>query len=308
MKLQRVYSATTRSDNGEGAWTRNLYDVSTGRDGVAFCIGSAQVLLSIDYGRNWKNLWSSETSLPYSHSHRICCTDTNTCWIPSFVLKEVCCSADLGETWESIVIPDAESVKDVFFVNPDAGWITFHKRNAQGSAGMMSTGNAGSSWVSLGLPFEGTPYRVFFVNESLGWALIRSEVTQNTVVAKSTDGGSSWDELAVFPEAYMEIYAINSVEIMLFGSTGTILKSWNGGGAWEVTGRCEVAVNAAVFVNDRGIAVGDRGSLLLTEDRGGTWIEQELDIGENLVAVDIFEEGSVVIASSSSIFLSGGDV
>ena len=303
MKLERVYSATTRSDNGRGTWTRNLYSVSTGRGGIAFCIGSAQVLLSVDYGRNWKNLWSSETSVPYSHSHRICCTETNACWIPSFVLNEVCRSADLGETWETILIPEGGHANDVFFVNSDAGWIAFQNRDARAAAGIMATSDAGNTWISIGRTFEGNPYRVIFVNASVGWALIRSESGENTGIAKSTDGGFTWEELAAFSEPFMAIYPITSTEVMLFGSTGTILKSWDGGGTWKVTERCEVSVNAALFIRDRGIAVGDRGSLFLTEDRGETWKNHEWNIRENLVDVDVFDEESVVVASSSSIFL-----
>ncbi len=297
MRLERCYSADTRLDSDGGVWTRHLEGISVGSNGVGFCVGSGQVLRTVDYGSHWENLWVQESRTPYSHAQRVFCTELNECWIPSFAQSEVSYTADLGKSWNVVRLENGEVANDVFFSNSRTGWIASYKSVGR----LRRTIDGGREWQIV-QSFSDNPYNICFLNDMVGWALTRSENASFSKILSTHDGGDTWSESARFPGAYLGIHPLKENEVLLLGIKGEIHKSFDGGIAWEKVLSCEFTLNAIQFRKEKGFAVGDCGSLFFTSDNGENWRQHDSGIAENFIGIDVFDDGSAVIASTVSIF------
>lgn len=102
--------------------------------------------------------------------------------------------------------------------------------SAPGANGIWRTTNAGLTWDSTNVtPFvTGIFYFASFVNSNLGYA----SCTSAPYVFRTTNAGLTWEGLATAGTAGYDIYASDSLNIILATTLGNIKKSTDGGATW----------------------------------------------------------------------------
>ncbi|PCH66640.1 MAG: hypothetical protein COC01_07545 [Bacteroidetes bacterium] len=146
-------------------------------------------------------------------------------------------TTDGGLNWfEDTTIPNLGG-SQVFFPSPNTGYII-------AGWAIFKTTDGGSNWSKSFIDITDTTMTtdtsyesIFFVNETLGFiggsiAIETPFFTNYGVIAKTTDGGLTWNA-----KAYPEILRINSIyfvnaSIGYAVGTGTILKTTDGGENW----------------------------------------------------------------------------
>ncbi|MFA5012328.1 MAG: YCF48-related protein [Ignavibacteria bacterium] len=140
--------------------------------------------------------------------------------------------------WYSQNSETNRNLKSLYFVNSNTGWVV-------GDSIVLKTTNGGQNWISQTLPVQATINSVHFLNENTGFLAGDNNYYSyviGTYVFKTTNGGSNWNIIysktpAIFGNAYIkDVYAVNEnivyrnySEYLSFTSSGSILKSTNGG-------------------------------------------------------------------------------
>ncbi len=184
---------------------------------------------------------------------------------------------------------------DVFFVNPDTGWVV------STSGDIHRTNDGGSQWtkqVNGNLP--GVGRRAFrsvgFVNEDRGYV---GTLTRGSALFETLDGGATWADISdrisgpdvdgicgisVVNEDY--IYAVGR-----FDGPAVFVRTQDGGQTWQSFDLSRFAgtlVDVHFFDVHQGIAVGGSSSnlgsdsrtvILVTNDGGTSWRRQLLSDG-----------------------------
>ncbi|MFA5011504.1 MAG: YCF48-related protein [Ignavibacteria bacterium] len=119
----------------------------------------------------------------------------------------------------------------------------------------------------------------FFFNQDSGW------IVGENIVMKSTNGGSNWINLIV-PSFYTYdgIQFLNSQTGWIAGSygdyltsTGTLLKTIDGGVTWSTAYNFNCGLWDVVFINpDIGFVCGDRKFFAKTTNGGVNWVQKNL--------------------------------
>lgn len=140
---------------------------------------------------------------------------------------------DGGNTWTNISLAPSVIKKsnqsifnDIFFFNPDTGFIVGQANLSSGStlAVILKTNNGGLSWdidtTSLG---GFIPQKITFLNDTLGYAACKILNTGYGMIKKTINGGQSWTT-EVFDNAgfFKDIWVINDSLIYVIGETGMI--------------------------------------------------------------------------------------
>ena len=132
-------------------------------------------------------------------------------------------------------------------------------------------------------------------------------------VLRSTDNGESWEALSFDWEAILNdflephIYAVDIADdgaITIAGEFALVMRSTDGGDNWEVANMGEASIFGMHLLNGRGFAVGQDGSVLLTEDGGASWAPVSVPSGANLLDVWTGGDGRVVISGIRELLLS----
>ncbi len=170
-----------------------------------------------------------------------------------------------GLTWQdrtpSFCEPEELIIHDLYFVNPDYGWIAGQNQFAY-------TTDGGESWSSN--PDIQKGRSVDFTDTETGWI-----VGSDGLILHSADGGVTWEEQnSDVTVTLNSVDFINAETGWAGGAAGTILKTTDGGANWNtLTSGVEFVIHDLQFINARkGWAVGER--VLFTDDGGATWRDQ----------------------------------
>lgn len=92
------------------------------------------------------------------------------------------------------------------------------------------------------------------------------------------------------------------------GDKGMMLKTADRGGSWErVKVESCASLNAVTFVDGTGCVVGSNGTILRSDDRGKSWQQQESGTRETLMAIHLANSNRAVAVGSNGIILLTGD-
>jgi len=171
-------------------------------------------------------------------------------------------STDNGNTWLVLIPPTTNTLRGVFFVDPNTGWVcgysgTLFKTTdgcnswipetqllsynleklyfpnpfygfTVGSAGLiLKTTNAGTNWNPVSSGVTANLYDVFFIDQANGWA-----VGSSGKIIRTTDIGNTWYPQNT-PNTTSTFYGIQMLgpnNGYVVGSSGILLKTTNGGG------------------------------------------------------------------------------
>lgn len=242
--------------------------------------------------------------------------------------------------WIPQRVPKSNSLRDVFFVNQDSGWIV-------GQGTILKTIDGGRVWFE---PVEVNRWwqcdSVFFLNTRRGF-IAASE--PNAAILTTTDGGMNWERsFRGAPERILKVIApnergwavgqrgliltsrdlrswvLNRVDtseslldvaspaigcVWAVGTKGTILKTVDSGNRWE---KCRSGVESdlhGVWAQDgQTVAVvGEGGVILHTTDGGLSWSRQESGVQADLNSMVFVDENAGWIVGAKGTILRTDD-
>ena len=182
-------------------------------------------------------------------------------------------TSDGGYTWKSGYIVADNTINrldGIYFLNSTTGWVV-------GVGGFVAkTEDAGATWRLVNNGIGDIWFRdVWFVNDSTGWVVGRFGT-----VLKTTDGGENWVAQTGFP-TNKYVYAIQMFdenEGVIGGQDKNLFYTTDGGTTW-IAATSPVAaaddINGIFFLDPlHGWAVGEKGTIVFSSDKGVTWTKQ----------------------------------
>ena len=153
--------------------------------------------------------------------------------------------------------PTANTGKDVEFVTTNIGYIITSNE-------LLETIDAGSTWIKKQNISSGNDMSFL---SSTGYI-----VGNNGYVLKSTDNGTSWNQISTgYSSSFNTVNIIDDNNI-IFSTSNSIVKTDDGGTTWESLSIPNSAVNKTSFTNSLvGHAVCNNGIILKTIDGGENW-------------------------------------
>ena len=226
------------------------------------------LLFTEDGGASWQK---SESLLPPISHIRFFSLEEGiivgrpTSEAPSGIVR----TSDGGKTWLAVNGIASAPWRTGFFVDPEMGYVA-------GPEGRLSL-VAGEQLVDSKLPPQGlrTIRAITLQDDDSGWL-----AGDGGLVLRTTGGGVVWenpprslpDELRIGID--FRTVAARGENVWLAGSPGSVVwHSPNGGKTWQrfLTGQT-APLNSLRFASDTvGVAVGEFGTIIRTEDAGRTW-------------------------------------
>ncbi len=140
-------------------------------------------------------------------------------------------TGELQGIWEPVNYSEDLSLKDVFFVTPEIGYVS-------GDAGtILKTTDAGETWTpQLGgdpLSQERAVNQLWFISPTIGWA---AQVSSKTNLFRTRDG-ETWEQIGIIDEHY-EDFAFASETDGVFVNDNLIYRTQDGGKTWKQVNQC----------------------------------------------------------------------
>jgi len=175
-------------------------------------------------------------------------------------------------------VPDfKELMNDIYFVNPDLGWMV-------GAKGYIyKTTDGGNNWTEQASGVTDNLAKVFFVNENTGWA-----GTLAGSVLKTTDGGTTWIKYSFANVAPNIVFSLLDVIYFTDENNGYVtagklkniylLKTSDGGVTWNkkdslVSTSTNMRWYDLEFFQGKGSMAGDqKNKFRYSTDDGVTWL------------------------------------
>ena len=223
-----------------------------------------------------------------------------------------------GKDWEIQTSKVDNPLKGIYFVNKEVGFAVGANDT------ILSTKTGGRTWqvVQGGVigaigDDEATMYNAIqFLDESTGWIAgvhVVPQVSQNSVIQKTVDGGQSWNAQETGAEDVLEdIFFLDDKHGWAVGENGLILHTSNGGDRWtaQISGTEETLRSIRFADKFMGWAVGgDVGQSVIvrTNNGGKNWEVQDLTgLKAGMLAVGKIQMNSVFILGEQ-VWLTGGN-
>ncbi|MDM7926814.1 MAG: YCF48-related protein [bacterium] len=168
----------------------------------------------------------------------------------------------------------------VQFLDGDSGWAV---NNGSPSIRFARTEDAGENWrwvetgieKPLGIGFATVQGDLFFTDALYGWA-----AGGLGTVVRTTDGGATWQDLeATNSLSYRHCIAVQFLDRMNGWIAGEgLFHTADGGATWSIV-QLPVDVldlhDIQFTDNRRGWTAGDGGVILMTDDGGDTWLDEQ---------------------------------
>ncbi|WP_089725440.1 YCF48-related protein [Candidatus Thiosymbion oneisti] len=282
-----------RMDTGSDA---SLYSVHFGKDGrSAWVVGDKGTLLrTTDGGQTWQPLPTETEALLYQIWFS---QDEQRGWIVG-AKGTLLRTTDGGQTWQPLPTgTDARLYRIQFSQDEQHGWIIGTKGT------LLRTTDGGQTWQPLPTDTDAWLYRIqFSQDEQRGWI-----IGDKGTLLRTTDGGQIWT--TVHDKGvrwnYMAFAQDGLSGIVWRPSDKTIDYTSDGGQSWnpaDVSFSLPDAppslTDATLFAVDmdaegrRIWAVGANGTLIVSDDGGGSWALAETGVKQDLTDIRMADNGS----------------
>jgi photosystem II stability/assembly factor-like uncharacterized protein len=142
-------------------------------------------------------------------------------------------SIDSGKTFQLIILPTTNTVKNIFFLNKNTGYVA--------ASQLYKTTNSGLNWVVNFNPGSEI-FCPFFLNDSIGWCASTTYSFSSNYGSewyngkyKTTNSGNNWEQISFNTYTYnvwaKDIY-FKDTTTGIFSGTNFLFKSNNGGRSW----------------------------------------------------------------------------
>lgn len=219
-----------------------------------------------------------------------------------------------GITWQRQVIGDTKWISRFHFLD------SLHGYASAGDAIVKVTSDGGNTWHRVFTPFTGIDfYGIHFVNINTGFICSGLPTIQGipAYVAKSLDGGFTWDTLLEAPGYdFFDLWFFDEQNGIVVGGkdmdtiTPVIFKTNNGGLTWNIIIPPGYYLRAVHFVSrNTGWACGKFGTIIKTQDGGNTWILQPTGISGTLFDIDFMDSLHGIASGEDAILFTddGGE-
>ena len=201
--------------------------------------------------------------------------------LPLFLLFQTLLFAQ----WQPKNVLTNSTLSSVDFLTEELGYVV-------GNNKVFKTENGGDNWE---ISFTGSDLvfleEVLAIDENKIVAIGKDFGTNQTVMIRSTNGGSTWAPVNIFNTSFLKSMCFLTPNIgYCSGGEGVILKSTNGGNTWQSQNSGTVTnLESIYFVNELvGIAVGGTPTsaiILKTTDGGSHWNQIPAPDNQNLQSV-----------------------
>ncbi|MBI5217175.1 MAG: T9SS type A sorting domain-containing protein [Ignavibacteriae bacterium] len=122
-------------------------------------------------------------------------------------------------------------------------------------------------------------------------------------------GQSGWEWQNPLPQgnSLYDCFIRNQNEVIVVGSSGTIMKSTDGGSSWDIKhtifNRDSDLRDLQFLSGDKGLAVGEQGTILLTTNFGETWTLQESHTTKTINSVSFYDSNVVIAVGYDGVVL-----
>jgi len=277
------------SDGGVN-WEKQTPNTSEPLAGISFCsaevgwvVGKKGLIFhTVDGGKTW-NL---ERTPKDKYLLTVEAVSPEKCWAAGD-WGTILYTEDGGRTWIDRTYAKDIIIYCIEFKGESEGWMA-------GEFGtVLHTKDGGTSWTEQQTGSKATLFGVSFSSDKEGIA-----VGLGGVIVRTEDGGDTWQEILGDKE--------KSTQTALPGQTGASETGGRLGGGQELRSLYDVKLGSAGF----GIAVGDSGRIVFTEDGGKSWGDIQLPLDMRLFwlrGVSLVGRRGVVVGARSIVVLTEGD-
>lgn len=192
--------------------------------------------------------------------------------------------------------PHVVAFIDMAFVDDNHGWAT--------GPGLVETIDGGKQWHPRGLCDDVFDWTVEFADEQDGWigGGLRGadgDPATQAVILHTTNGGVDWTKQVLDVGSVVTVIDRSSDGVLWCNGDRGVARSEDSGNTWTVVmknnGQALVPSGSSASA-ERYIAITDGGDLMITADKGRTWMTRRLGQGVRPVGVGMRGRFGVMIA------------
>lgn len=271
-----------RTTDGGNSWTNISPTAAGDLYGLYFVshdegyIGSnnGDIFKTSNGGTNWAKVTTPSNAFGYG-SFAFITSDTGYAGggAPSTV-GSLLRTTDRGLTWNNVPIPGLSSVYDIIFVNQSTGFICGMDNQ------IFKTTDGGKSWtqatVNLSTAASSSILlsKIKFSNSGIGYCVGYAVFLEANFILKSTDNGSTWNQIPSPPQthsssdSYTSLFITHTNEVYITGgnitqNTPTLFKSDDEGASWtNVANSATSRLFESCYLNGKSFVVGLNGTIL----------------------------------------------
>jgi photosystem II stability/assembly factor-like uncharacterized protein len=176
--------------------------------------------------------------------------------------------------------------------------VRYHLYIVAGALAIASTGSARAGEMWPAAEMRQNLFGSCFVSDKEGWM-----VGDLARIFHTVDGGQTWEQLDAGTKRPFVSIACRGNNMWVAGQVGQIGHSTDGGRTWQMqqSGTQRLLLDIAFANTLRGLAVGDYGTLLRTDDGGATWTKIPLPQDLRLPAdvMEVVDPGDVLLYSAT---------
>jgi photosystem II stability/assembly factor-like uncharacterized protein len=234
-------------------------------------------------------------------------------------------TSDGGAKWERKAALNREVLRDVYFLDPQRGFVlgeyTVFNRPAadipKSRAFLLASGDSGKTWQDVELVDEELKIddpkrysglgivRLIFVDDRVGWACGEAGLMMVT-----RNAGKTWQRQPLpINKLFFDVSALDESNAWTVGGGGVILRTVDGGKNWneQITGVTKTLRGVHFIDAKRGWAVGSGGTIITTTNGGSRWQPQVSGTEENLNTVNFTSKTEGWIAGDRGTLLHSTD-
>jgi photosystem II stability/assembly factor-like uncharacterized protein len=202
------------------------------------------------------------------------------------------------------------TVQSMHFFNSQVGWCLDTETDnwwIQGYSNIWKTTNSGKQWFLVKEKLVVSGSKIYFADENYGW-----NNAANYGLERTTDGGNSWQ----FVAAGWHFNSFNFMNNETGWGVGynqqgdnSVLQSVNGGLNWiaKSSDNLPELTDVKFFDNQRGIVIGNNGTIITTSDGGESWNIQVSGTANNLKAIFLLGQNIAYVVGDNGIILISSD-
>jgi photosystem II stability/assembly factor-like uncharacterized protein len=216
-------------------------------------------------------------------------------------------STDGGVTWNSYSLDPSFLLNEIFFINPDTGWVVGRHKisNATDSVLILKSNDGGINWT---VQFKGIvgelgccPSTVQFIDELTGFVC-----GAYNLFLKTTNSGTDWIYHSIdSTRSFSALNFVNPDVGWMLSSDDKIFKTINGGENWfqQSTGNQGELYSIKFSNENNGWAVGKNGLIIKTTDGGDSWENMRKGSIERLWSLSIINENYAWVVGENSTII-----